>query len=62
MPNIAEVGVSDCAGPVDENNFFEWEAYIKGPEETPYEGGVFLAKLSFPRDYPMNPPKVVFIS
>jgi len=48
------------AGPVNENNFFEWEAYIKGPDETPYEGGVFCAKLSFPKDYPLNPPKMRF--
>lgn len=46
------------AGPIDENNMFEWEAYIKGPDETPFEGGVFCARLSFPRDYPLNPPKV----
>lgn len=46
------------SGPVNETNFFEWEAYIKGPDDTPYEGGVFCAKLFFPRDYPLNPPKV----
>lgn len=46
------------AGPISEDDFFEWEALIKGPEETPYEGGIFRAKLSFPRDYPLNPPKV----
>lgn len=32
-----------------QSNFFEWEALIQGPEETPFEGGVFLAKLSFVR-------------
>lgn len=46
------------AGPIREDDFFEWEALIKGPEDTPYEGGIFRAKLSFPRDYPLNPPKV----
>lgn len=46
------------AGPISEDDFFEWEALIKGPEDTPYEGGIFRAKLSFPRDYPLNPPKV----
>lgn len=48
------------AGPIDENNFFEWEAYIKGPDDTPFEGGVFRARLSFPKDYPLNPPKMRF--
>lgn len=35
------------AGPVTEDNFFEWEALIQGPQDTPFEGGVFLAKLTF---------------
>ncbi|WVF72854.1 hypothetical protein IAT40_007672 [Kwoniella sp. CBS 6097] len=35
------------AGPVSEDNMLEWEALIQGPEGTPYEGGVFAAKLVF---------------
>jgi len=31
-----------------------------GPEGTPYEGGLFQATLSFPRDYPLSPPKMRF--
>ena len=46
------------AGPMSEDNFFEWEAAITGPEATPFEDGVFLARLSFPRDYPLSPPKM----
>ncbi|KAL7009619.1 ubiquitin conjugating enzyme Ubc7/UbcP3 [Cystobasidiomycetes sp. EMM_F5] len=48
------------AGPINETDFFEWEAFIKGPDETPFEGGIFRAKLSFPKDYPLNPPKMRF--
>ncbi|CAE6412625.1 unnamed protein product [Rhizoctonia solani] len=48
------------AGPVSEDNFFEWEALINGPKDTPYEGGVFVAKLEFPSDYPLNPFKMKF--
>lgn len=36
------------AGPLDEDNFFEWECLIEGPEETPFAGGLFSATLSFP--------------
>ena len=35
------------AGPVSESDFFTWEALIQGPEGTPFEGGVFVAKLTF---------------
>lgn len=49
-------------GPLDEDNFFEWEALVMGPPGTEYEGGVFTARLKFPPDYPLNPPKMRFIS
>ncbi|KAJ8966228.1 hypothetical protein NQ317_001360 [Molorchus minor] len=48
------------AGPINEENFFEWEALITGPEGTCFEGGVFPAKLIFPPDYPLSPPKMQF--
>lgn len=35
------------AGPIDENNFFEWDCLITGPDGTCFENGVFLAKLLF---------------
>lgn len=43
-----------------EDNFFEWEAIISGPPETPFEGGIFTARLEFPTSYPLNPPKMIF--
>ncbi|XP_027624438.1 ubiquitin-conjugating enzyme E2 G2 isoform X3 [Tupaia chinensis] len=46
--------------PMNEENFFEWEALIMGPEDTCFEFGVFPAILSFPLDYPLSPPKMRF--
>lgn len=34
--------------------------YFSGPEGTCFEGGVFPAKLLFPPDYPLSPPKMQF--
>jgi len=48
------------AGPITEENFFEWEALIEGPQDTPYEGGIFPATLTFPKDYPLSPPTMKF--
>eukprot|EP00729_Bicosta_minor_P026314 gene26314-21323_t len=48
------------AGPASDGNFFEWECLIAGPTDTPFDGGLFAATLSFPRDYPLNPPKMKF--
>ncbi|KAF5329245.1 hypothetical protein D9619_009036 [Psilocybe cf. subviscida] len=43
------------AGPISESDFFTWEALICGPKDTPFEGGIFSAKLTFPNDYPLSP-------
>ncbi|KAI8867094.1 ubiquitin conjugating enzyme E2 [Ramicandelaber brevisporus] len=45
-----------------DGNIFEWDVIIWGPPETIYEGGIFKARLSFPKDYPMMPPKMRFIT
>lgn len=37
------------AGPISESDFFRWEALIVGPKDTPFEGGVFPAILTFVR-------------
>lgn len=31
-----------------------------GPEGTPFEGGLFPATLTFPKDYPLSPPTMRF--
>ncbi|CAF3432852.1 unnamed protein product [Rotaria sp. Silwood1] len=50
------------AGPISDENFFEWEALITGPNGTPFEFGVFATRLHFPGDYPLSPPKMKFVS
>eukprot|EP00004_Rigifila_ramosa_P016931 TRINITY_DN4064_c0_g1_i2.p1 TRINITY_DN4064_c0_g1~~TRINITY_DN4064_c0_g1_i2.p1 ORF type:complete len:203 (+),score=33.11 TRINITY_DN4064_c0_g1_i2:82-609(+) len=40
----------------------EWYAVIFGPAETPYEGGIFEVRISFPPDYPFKPPRAYFVT
>jgi len=40
----------------------KWRVYITAPDATPFEGGVFETTISFPAEYPMVPPEMVFVS
>ncbi|XP_052046417.1 uncharacterized protein LOC127690897 isoform X1 [Apodemus sylvaticus] len=50
------------AGLIDDNDLYLWKVLIIGPPDTLYEGGVFKAYLIFPKDYPLRPPKMKFIT
>jgi len=56
---IPTVGVT--ARPL-EHDLFIWHANIRGPEGTPYEGGVFHLELQIPESYPHHPPTVTLFT
>ena len=39
-----------------------WTACIEGPENSVWEGGVFILKLRFTDEYPFKAPRVNFMS
>ena len=40
------------------DNILEWSAVIIGPEETPFEDGIFALVMNFTEEYPTKPPAV----
>ena len=50
------------AGPINEDNLFIWDVLVRGPDDTPFDGGCFKGKLVFPKDYPLHPPELTFTS
>lgn len=53
-------GVS--ASPHSDDNLYVWSATVMGPDESPWEGGVFSLRMTFSEQYPEKPPRVRFIS
>jgi ubiquitin-protein ligase len=41
-------------------NFLLWNFIIFGPPETIYENGIFKGTITFPPNYPIKPPQVMF--
>ena len=38
------------------NNILKWYFVLEGPAHTPYAGGLYLGRLTFPEQYPYKPP------
>ena len=62
---LRELQVRPCEGievHVNEANVADVQADIRGPEGTPFEGGVFRMRLALGPDYPQAPPKGYFVT
>ena len=53
-------GVS--ASPTSEDSLFQWNATVIGPDESPWEGGIYTLRMQFPDQYPDKPPRVRFVT
>ena len=45
-----------------ENNDLLWKVVFEGPDESPYEDGIFTLKFIFPEDYPTHGPEARFMT
>ncbi|OMH79457.1 Protein PEROXIN-4 [Zancudomyces culisetae] len=45
-----------------EDDITAWKAILRGPDGSPYQGGLFELSIAVPETYPMNPPSVNFVT
>jgi ubiquitin-conjugating enzyme E2 Z len=46
----------------DDKDIYNIKSLIIGPDDTPYEGGFYFLDITFPKNYPMEPPKAKFMT
>ncbi|XP_077284704.1 ubiquitin-conjugating enzyme E2 J2-like isoform X2 [Arctopsyche grandis] len=44
------------------DNWLEWHYVLRGPEDSPFEGGFYHGKLTFPREFPFRPPAIYMMT
>lgn len=45
-----------------EENIFEWQFAIRGPQDTEFEGGIFHGRIQLPAEYPFKPPSFMLLT
>ncbi|MBW0520381.1 hypothetical protein O181_060096 [Austropuccinia psidii MF-1] len=45
-----------------ESDILEWHYILRGPPDTPYEGGEFWGTVIFPPEYPFKPPGIKMLT
>lgn len=45
-----------------EEDMFEWHFTIRGPEDTPFSGGIYHGRILLPPEYPFKPPNIIFLT
>ena len=45
-----------------ESDLFEWHFTVRGPPDTPYEGGLYHGRILLPPEYPFKAPEILILT
>jgi len=45
-----------------EDTVFEWHFTVRGPDDGPYEGGLYHGRMFLPTEYPLKPPDIMILT
>eukprot|EP00250_Pteridium_aquilinum_P033072 c5172_g1_i1 orf=112-1059(+) len=45
-----------------EDNIFEWQFAIRGPQDSEFEGGIYHGRIQLPPEYPFKPPSFMLLT
>jgi len=57
---LLKAPVENCTLIVDEKEIYNWTCNMQGPPDSPYAGGTFKIKITFPSEYPFKAPSLIF--
>lgn len=41
---------------------FEWHFTVRGPDDTPFAGGIYHGRILLPTEYPFKPPSIILLT
>ena len=44
------------------DDLFEWHFTLTGPVDTDYEGGLYHGRIILPKNFPLSPPDIIFMT
>lgn len=62
LADLEKNPLEHAAGGPTGDDLRHWQMMLTGPDETPYEGGVFSIEIKLPAEYPFKAPQVKFLT